>query len=276
MTVGQEPALVAAYFAMLGVLGLLIGSFLNVVIYRVPAGLSIIRPGSSCPSCHTPISPRDNIPVVSWLLLRGRCRSCRAAISVRYPLVELATALLWLGLGWWALGAAEPPGGIDPLLPLLLVLGSAGIALAMIDVDHHRLPDAIVLPLYPVTAAGLALAGLISGEWPVLRALAGGGLWVLVIGGIWLATAGRGMGFGDVKLAPVLGVTLGWVAFGAALVGLFTAFLLGAVVGVLLMVLGRAGRRSQVPFGPFLLAGAAVGLLVGQAVAEAYLSWVSS
>ena len=263
-----------AYFAVLGGLGLIIGSFLNVVIYRVPLGLSIVRPGSACPSCSAAIQTRDNIPVVSWLLLRGRCRSCGAAIPARYPLVELLTAAVWLGLGWWAL---DPEGGaiVDPLLPLLLVLGSAGVALTMIDLDHHRLPDAIVLPLYPVTVLGLALAGVVTGEWPIVPALGGAAAWLVVIGGIWLATSGRGMGFGDVKLAPVLGATLVWVSFGGSIVGLFTAFVLGAVVGIVLMLAGRAGRRSHLPFGPFLLAGAAVGLVAGAPIAASYASWVT-
>lgn len=270
----DDPVAVAAYFVILGGVGLIIGSFLNVAIHRVPLGQSIVRPPSACPFCATPIAARDNIPVVSWLLLRGRCRACDAPISRRYPLVESLTAVVWMAIGWRAL-AADDGSWIDPLLPLLLVLGSAGVALAMIDLDHHRLPDAIVLPLYPVTVVGLALAGLVSGVWPLVPTLAGAGAWLLVIGGIWLATGGRGMGFGDVKLAPVLGATLGWVSFGSAIVGLFSAFLLGALVGLVLMLTGRAGRSSHVPFGPFLLVGAGVGLAVGGPIANGYASWVS-
>ena len=208
--------------------------------------------------------------MVSWLLLRGRCRSCGAPISARYPLVEALNAVVWLALGWWASG----PDGVDPLLPLLLVLGSAGIALSAIDLDHHRLPNTIVLPLYPVTVAGLVLAGLLSGEWPIVPAVAGAAAWLAVIGGIWLLTHGRGMGLGDVKLAPVLGATLGWVGLGAALVGLFSAFVLGAVVGVALILGRRASRRSHVPFGPFLILGAAVGLVAGTRLADAYVGWM--
>jgi len=225
-----------------------------------------VRPGSACPGCHTPISPRDNIPVLSWLLLRGRCRTCGIRISPRYPLVELLNAVLWLALAWWAL-AADVLG----LLPLLLVLGSAGIALAFIDLEHHRLPDAIVLPLYPVTAAGLVLAGLVAGDWPWLDPAIGVAVWLGVIGGLWLVSGGRGMGFGDVKLAPVLGAVLGWTAVAAAIVGLFAAFALGAIVGIALMLARRAGRRSALPFGPFLLAGALIGLVAGTWVADAYL-----
>ena len=251
---------------LLGVLGLAVGSFLNVVIYRVPRDLSVVRPGSACPGCRTPIAPRDNIPLLSWLLLRGRCRSCGTSIPIRYPLVEALNAVLWLGLAWWALAADSLA-----LLPLLLVLGSSGIALAFIDLEHHRLPDAIVLPLYPVTAVGLALDGLVTGRWPWSSALIGVLVWVGVIGGLWLLTGGRGMGFGDVKLAPVLGATLGWVGAGAAAVALFCAFALGAAVGIALLLFRKAGRRSALPFGPFLLVGALAGLVAGPWMADAYL-----
>jgi leader peptidase (prepilin peptidase) / N-methyltransferase len=270
ITSADGPAVAAVYLVLLGGFGLIVGSFLNVVIYRVPEGLSVVRPGSACPQCHEPITPRDNIPVLSWLVLRGRCRHCQAPIPARYPLVEALSAVVWIALGWWALG----PDGIDPLLPLLLILGSAGVALSFIDLDHHRLPNVIVLPLYPVTAAGLVLAGALSGEWPVGPALAGAAAWLAVIGGIWLVTRGRGMGLGDVKLAPVLGATLGWVSVGSAAVGLFAGFVLGAVVGVVLIARGRAGRRSHLPFGPFLLVGAAVGLFAGSAIATAYADWI--
>lgn len=263
----NDPVAIALLVILAG-MGVIIGSFLNVVIYRVPNGLSIVRPGSACPKCHTPIAPRDNIPILSWLILRGRCRSCGAGISVRYPLVEAANGVLWLALGWWA----WDDGSIDPLLPLLLILASAGLALAMIDVDHHRLPDAIVLPLYPVTVVGLVLAGVLSGEWPWQSMLVGLGAWLVLIGGLWLFSGGRGMGFGDVKLAPVLGATLGWVGVGAAVSGLLTAFVIGGVVGIVLLVTQRAGRRSHMPFGPYLLMGALVGLFWGGALWDAYVN----
>lgn len=262
-----DPVLVVGYYVLVGGLGLIVGSFLNVLIYRVPAGMSIVRPPSACPTCHTPIKMRDNIPVLSWLLLRGRCRSCGSAISPRYPLVEAFNGLLWLLLAWWALDGDT----INPLLPLALVLTAAGVALAFIDLEHHRLPDAIVLPLYPITVVGLLFAGLMSGEWPWSSALIGLAVWLGPIGALWFFSGGRGMGFGDVKLAPVLGVTLGWVGVGAAVVGLFAAFLVGGIVGVALMVARRAGRRSQLAFGPYLLIGALLGLLVGEPIWNAYL-----
>ena len=266
---GLDPTAVVLGALILAALGLAVGSFLNVVIHRVPDGTSIVRPASACPECGTPIRPRDNVPVVSWLLLRGRCRTCRAPISLRYPLVELLNAALWLALGWWAAAAGQLA-----LLPWLLVLGSACVALAFIDLEHHRLPDAIVLRLYPVGAVGLGLAGLLSGTWPLAAAGIGVAVWLVVIGGVWFVSGGRGMGFGDVKLAPVLGATLGWVGVSAAIVGLFSAFALGAIVGIALMVARRAGRKSAIPFGPFLVLGAGVGLVLGEPGWDAYLSMI--
>jgi leader peptidase (prepilin peptidase)/N-methyltransferase len=252
---------------LLAGLGLIVGSFLNVVIYRVPLGLSIIRPGSACPTCHAPITARDNIPLVSWLLLRRRCRHCHEPISVRYPAVELLTGIVWVSLGWWCVQSAARL----PLLPLLLVLGSAAVALTLIDIEHHRLPDAIVLPLYPITLVGLLFAGVLSGVWNWSGALIGAACWLLPIGGLWFFSGGRGMGMGDVKLAPVLGATLGWIGVGSALVGLLAAFVLGGLVGAFLLIGRRAGRGTQIPFGPYLLAGAAVGLAVGEPLWAAYL-----
>ena len=266
-----DLAVFVAAAALVGALGLIIGSFLNVLIYRVPLGRSIVRPGSACPACEAPISARDNIPILSWLVLRGRCRACSVPISARYPLVEGANAALWVALLTWA----RQPAGINSLLPLLLVLASAGLALALIDLDHHRLPDVIVLPLYPITVAGLAFAGVVGGQWPLASTLAGAAIWLAVIGGMWLISAGRGMGFGDVKLAPVLGATLGWAGLSCAVVGILAAFGLGAVIGLGLLVSGRAGRGSHLAFGPFLLAGSAVGLVAGPFLADWYLPAVT-
>lgn len=255
-------AIALAFFA-----GAIVGSFLNVVVYRVPRGESVVTPRSRCPACGEQVRAIDNVPVVSWLVLRGRCRSCHDVISPRYALVEGTTALLWAGLTAWALGTT----GALPLLPLLLVLAAAGIALAMIDIQHHRLPDVIVLPLYPVTALGLILAGFLSGSFPGWSTLSGCLIWLGTVGGLWLVTRGRGMGLGDVKLAPVLGATLGWLSLGSALAGLGAAFLLAAVVAAGLLLTKRAQRRTAIAFGPFLLLGALVGVLLGDPIASAYL-----
>lgn len=248
-------------------LGLAVGSFLNVVIARVPTGESVIRPASRCPGCGAAISARDNIPLISWLVLRGRCRGCGMRISARYPLVELGTAVIWVLTAWWSL--AEAPA----LLPLLLVQVSFLIALLAIDLEHQRLPDALTLSLYPITVAGLALAWWISDTAEWLSALIGAGIWVVMIGGIWLLSGGRAMGFGDVKLAPVLGATLGWLGIGSSVTGLLLAWVLGGIVGIVLLARGRS-RGAALAFGPFLIIGFALGLVVGQPLTDAYLGFL--
>lgn len=268
MDAADLHVLAAAAVPVAGVFGLIVGSFLNVVIARVPHGASVVRPRSACPSCAAPIAARDNIPVVSWLLLRGRCRTCAAPIAPRYPIVEALNGLLWAGLTWWCLLGGGPAG----LLPLLLVMASACLALGLIDIDVHRLPDALVYPLYPVTVAGLALAGVLSGSWNVPGALAGAAIWTLTTGALHVATGGRGMGLGDVKLSPVLGAIIGWIGVGASAFGLFSAFVLGGLLAVGLLLAGRAGRRSAIAFGPFLITGAALGVIAGPAAVAWYLA----
>ena len=251
-----------------GLLGVVIGSFLNVVIYRVPAGLSVVSPASACPQCRTPIRARDNIPLVSWLLLRGKCRDCTEPISARYPNVEAATGVLFAMVAWWSLHHAPA------LTPVLLYLCAAGVALFMIDLDCFRLPDAIVLPSYGVVGVLLCVAGLVSGQWPVSTVVLSALVWWLTFVLPYYLTAKRGMGLGDVKLAPVLGAALGAVGWGASLVGLFAGFALGAVVGLAMMRFGSAHRKTKMPYGPFLLTGALFGLLLGTPVWHAYLSLV--
>lgn len=249
-----------------GVLGLLIGSFLNVVIARVPEGRSIVRPSSACPRCQAALAWYDNIPLLSWLLLRGSCRTCATPIALRYPMVELISALLWSALTWWALGSSSRMS----LLPLLLVLASAGLALAVIDLDHHRLPDVIVLPLYPVTLLGLLVSQLIDSQGHWLDALTGAAIWGVTIAGLWLITAGRGMGLGDAKLAPVLGATVGWLGIAESAIGLLAAFALGAITGLVLIVSGQRGRGARMAFGPFLLGGALIAVLFGEILWQSY------
>ena len=249
-----------------GVLGLLIGSFLNVVIWRVPRSESVVRPPSHCPSCGSQVRPRDNLPVVSWLLLKGRCRDCQAPISRRYPLVELATGV--------AFGVMAARFGLDAVLPAYLYLAAIGVALWMIDLDVKRLPNAIVLPSYVVAASLLTVAAAATGEWEqLLRA----GLGMLALYGFYFLLAliyPAGMGFGDVKLAGVLGLYLGWLGWPEVVAGGFLGFLFGGVVGGALMLVRRAGRKSQIPFGPFMLAGALVAILWGGALGDLYLDTV--
>jgi leader peptidase (prepilin peptidase)/N-methyltransferase len=255
-------ALLAAFS---GVLGLIIGSFLNVVIWRVPRGESVVRPPSHCPGCDQPIATRDNVPVLSWLLLRGRCRNCGTRISARYPLVELATALLFAGFAIRF--------GPHVVLVAYLYLAAVGLALAMIDFDHKRLPDVLTLPSYPVALVLLGLAAVLDhrGHTPFLRAvLAGAALYAFyeVIGFI----QPRGMGGGDIKLSGVLGLYLGWLGWGEVVVGAFSAFLIGGVVSIVLVLFAGAGRKTKVPFGPFMLLGALVGIFAGHSIADAYTS----
>ena len=252
------PLVVACAF-----FGLLIGSFLNVVIWRVPRGESLISPPSHCPFCDNAVRPRDNVPVLSWLVLRGRCRDCRAPISPRYPLVEAGTALVFAVL------AARI--GLDPELPAYLYFGAIGVALALIDLDVKRLPNVIVLPSYVVALVLLVAAAVVNHDLADLaRAVPG----MVALFGLFFLLAmvyPAGMGFGDVKLAGLLGLYLGWLGWGEVVIGGFLGFLFGGLVGMALMVTRRAGRKSQIPFGPFMLAGALVAILWGGALADLYL-----
>ncbi len=246
-----------------GVLGLAIGSFLNVVIHRVPRGESVVRPPSGCPDCGNAIRPRDNVPVAGWLLLKGKCRDCGARISRRYPLVELGTAILFAVMALRF--------GLDPALPAYLYFAAVGVALALIDLDVKRLPDALTLPSYVVGATLLgiaALAGSDSGEW--IRALLGAAAFFAVYFALCFAYP-AGMGFGDVKLAGVLGLYLAWIGWDAWGVGLMLGFFLGGFFGIGLVLAKKGGRKTAVPFGPFMLVGALIGVLAGPELFDGYL-----
>jgi leader peptidase (prepilin peptidase)/N-methyltransferase len=238
--------------------GTAIGSFLNVVIYRVPAGKSVAGPPSACPVCSHQISARDNIPVASWLVLRGRCRNCSAPISVRYPVVELLTGAVWLAValrfGWsWT-------------LPAELVFVTGLVALAFIDYDHMKLPRVIVWPLGLAVAALLVMAAAIQGSWHrLLIALICAAVEFAVLFAINFVSP-RSLGFGDVRLGPVLALALGWLGWRYAFWGFLGANLIGAVVGVGLIVARRAGRRTPIPFGVFLAIGAFAAMFFAGAI----------
>jgi len=235
-------------------LGLLIGSFLNVVAYRLPRGESLLWPASHCPGCEQPIRPYDNVPVLSWLLLRGKCRNCDTRISPRYPAIELLTAV--------AFGAIVLLNGVDRDLIWELPFAAMLIAVAGIDLEHRIIPNKVMLPsavfavataiaLRPDDLAELGIAGAAAFVAFLLAALA----------------YPAGMGMGDVKLAGVMGLFLGT----AVIPALFIAFLTGTVVGVAVIAKhGAAGRKKGVPFGPFLAFGGLVGLLFGADLIDLY------
>lgn len=264
--------------AVIGVLGAAIGSFLNVVIHRVPLGVSVVAPPSACPACAAPVRAYDNIPILSWFLLRGRCRDCGAAFSVRYALIELLTALAFAGLTVLYLPAVLDATTTTATIAASLVLGAMlwfaaiSIALAAIDVDTHRLPDAIVLPSYAVAAAVLGAAAILGVDLEsAARAAAGAG--ILFAGYLTLALISpRGMGMGDVKLAGVIGLMLGFAGWAPLIVGTMAAFVLGGIVGIALIVTRRARRNTGIPFGPWMLGGAWVGILLGEPIAQGYLA----
>ncbi|MGC2062073.1 MAG: prepilin peptidase [Thermodesulfovibrionales bacterium] len=244
--------------------GLLIGSFLNVCIYRIPRGQSIVFPSSHCTSCNTPIRPWDNIPVVSYILLGGKCRQCSSGISFRYPLIEALNALLYCAILW----------RYGPGWPSLIygVLVSSLIVITFVDLDFQIIPDRITLTGIPI---GLVAGSLFLPD-PFLRAdllgfksslagfLVGGGFFYLV------AVLSRGgMGGGDIKLMAMVGGLMGWKA---VLLTTFIGSLTGSVIGIFLMLFKGKGRKTKVPFGPFLALGALATLFFGQEIMIWYLS----
>lgn len=248
-------------------IGLAIGSFLNVVIHRIPLGQSLVTPASHCPTCDSAIRMRHNVPVFGWLLLRGRCADCAAPISVRYPAIEAITASLFV-LTTLELARLN----LLSALPAYLLFVSAGIALTAIDLSIMRLPNAIVYPTYASVAVLLGIAAMFEGSIePFLRAVVGGV--VLFVGFLALALAKPGgMGFGDVKLAGIIGGVLGFLSYPALLVGTFAAFVIGSLLGLAIIAVRQSGRGTLVPFGPAMVAGALVALFATAPLVELYHS----
>jgi leader peptidase (prepilin peptidase) / N-methyltransferase len=245
-------------------LGLVFGSFANVVIARVPDGGSLIRPGSACPHCGTPIAPRDNVPLVSYLLLRGRCRQCGERISLQYPLVELGMAVAF------ALVGARV--GADWALPAFLLFTWTLIVIAVIDARTRRIPNRLTYPLTPALAVLLVGAALLHGEpGAALRALAGG-LAACAFFLLLVVINSKGMGIGDIKLAAFIGLGLGYLSWAHVVLGVFGSFLLGGVVSIALLALRIKGRKDSIPFGPYMSAAGVIALLAGVPLLEAYLS----
>jgi leader peptidase (prepilin peptidase)/N-methyltransferase len=236
--------------------GLIIGSFLNVVAYRLPRGESLSHPPSRCPSCEAPIRPYDNVPVLSWLLLRGRCRACKAPISARYPLVEALTGALWALVMWarW-----DDASGIALGIVLVTIL----IPITLIDYEHRIIPNRIT---GPAAVIAIVIGLVLDMDFVVEQLIAGA-----AAGGFFLLAAiayPRGMGMGDVKLAGVMGLYLGRAVGLAVLVGLVAGVVVGAAI--IARVGAKEGRKTAVPFGPFLALGGVIAIFAGDAVADAY------
>lgn len=246
-------------------LGLIFGSFGNVVIARVPDGASLNTPPSTCPRCGTAIRPYDNVPVLSWVMLRGRCRACEEPISVEYPLVEVACGLLFAAIGWRI--------GLTWALPGFLLYGWLLLVVAVIDLHTRRIPNRLTYPLTPTLLVLLTAAAFLEATpglalRSVLAGLASFGL-LLVLALI----NPRGMGMGDVKLAAFIGLGLGYLGWGHVWLGLFLGFLGGGVVATLLLALRLRTRKDHIPFGPWLALGAIAALLGGRPIIDTYLRW---
>ncbi len=245
-------------------LGALVGSFLNVCIYRVPRNLSIIFPSSRCPSCNTPIKPYDNIPVLSYILLGGKCRVCNTGISLRYPFVELLNAALYVlvlysfGFAWHAV--------------IYGILCSALVVITFIDLDFQIIPDVITLPgiLIGIVAGSLLMPdpfarhALLGFRASAAGLLAGGGLFYAIA-----VLSKGGMGGGDIKLMAMVGALMGWKS---VFLTIFLGSLTGALFGIVLMVTQGKGRKTKIPFGPFLALGTLITLFYGQEIFSWYFS----
>ncbi|MGE0795136.1 MAG: A24 family peptidase [Acidimicrobiia bacterium] len=245
-----------------GLLGLVVGSFLNVVIARVPEHQSVVAPRSRCPGCGTQLAARDNVPLLSWLLLRGRCRSCGMAISPRYPLVELLTGLLF--------AAVAADLGTDWAVPAFLVLAACLVAVSFIDIERFLVPNRVLVATLVLAVPLLVAAAAVDDRWDDLGRAGIGAL--LAFGSLLLLNLlnPRYMGMGDVKLAFVLGLFLGWLGLGLVAVGLFLGFVLGSVGGLALIAAGIRTRKDHIPFAPFLAAGTMVAVFVGDTILDWY------
>lgn len=235
------------------ILGLAFGSFLNVVIFRLPRGISIIKPRSACPKCKSMIRWYDNIPLVSFLILGGKCRRCDERISLRYPLVELLSGILA-----WGCVRLFPPAYAG----ILYAFCAALLVISFIDLDFKIIPDSISLP-------GI-IVGLACGFWfppafvhRLIGAGIGAGLFLLVAGGYWLITRREGMGMGDVKLLAMIGAFLGWPSLPVVLV---SSSIIGSLIGIVWIIIGKKTRKFQIPYGPFLSLGAIIYLFFGQQI----------
>lgn len=238
------------------VMGLLVGSFLTVVVDRVPRGGSVVAPPSACGACGSRLTFLDLVPVFSWLALRGKCRHCGNPIGKEPLILEIANAALFVLFGLRF--------GADPVLPAFCILAAALVALVWIDLHEFRLPREITYTAFALSAVAIVVAALVDDDPErIWQAALGAGIALALMGGIYLVSRG-GMGDGDVRLAPLLGLHLGYLNPGIVPIGLFFGFLIGAVVGVAMMATSKAGRKTALPFGPFLAAGTVLAVFIGQ------------
>jgi leader peptidase (prepilin peptidase)/N-methyltransferase len=238
------------------VMGLLVGSFLTVVVDRVPRGGSVVAPPSACGACGSRLTAPDLVPVLSWLALRGKCRHCGNPIGKEPLILEIANATLFVLFGLRF--------GADPVLPAFCILAAALVALVWIDLHEFRLPREITYTAFALSSVAIVVAALVDDEPErIWQAFLGAGIALALMGGIYLVSRG-GMGDGDVRLAPLLGLHLGYLNPGIVPIGLFFGFLIGAVVGVAMMATSKAGRKTALPFGPFLAAGTVLAVFIGQ------------
>jgi len=252
----------AAAALFLGVMGLIVGSFLNVCIYRLPRRQSLNWPGSRCTSCERALSWYENIPLVSWIVLRGRCRTCGAGISVMYPLVELVTGALFV--------AGYAIYGWTPLLAVRLAFACAMVVLFAVDLRHHILPNVITVP-------GIVIGLLVSLFLPepgwrssLIGLIAGGGVLFAIAEAYYRFRGVEGLGMGDVKMLSMIGAFLGWELM---LVTLILASFAGSIIGVGVIAMGRGGMKAALPFGTFLAVGALTAAVAGDALVDWYIGF---
>jgi leader peptidase (prepilin peptidase)/N-methyltransferase len=250
--------------AAAGVFGLVIGSFIGVVVDRLPRQESIVSPPSHCVACSAPVRAYDNIPVVSYVVLRGRCRACGARIPPRDALLELGIGILFVLLAWRLTSAWA--------LPAYCVLAAAVVGISAIDVEHMRIPSTLVYSTAVLGAPLLVLASAGTHRWSaLLGALIGGAVAFAAFFTLFFAVP-KGIGFGDVRLAGLCGGFLGWMGYREVIVGFLISFIVAGVPAAVLLAMHKVNRRTQIPFGPFLAAGTVITVLFGAPVIHAWAS----
>lgn len=235
------------------VFGLMIGSFLNVVIWRVPNKMSIVTGGSICPNCKTSLTARDNIPLFSYIFLKGKCRHCQNGISLQYPIIELLTSAVWVLTTWRV--------GLHAYTFAYLIFFSGLIALSVIDINTKLLPNKIVYPVGISMVIIISTWAIATSNFEILRnCFIVGSVYFVLLGTFWFASNGKAMGFGDVRLSFFLGFAMGFYGFLISYIGMLLSFGLGAILGLLLILITKSGRKTKIPFGPYLALGTIIAI----------------